>query len=78
MNETLTARRQQVEDTFNELQKQKTEKETEVTTINEELLRLQGEYRTINSLLEEEEKPKTKKKASKEAEVIDVTGVKGA
>lgn len=76
MEQTLIARRKQAEDTFNELNVQKEQKQVEVDQITEEMNRIQGEYRLINELIETEQKPK-KAKSSK-ADVIDVTKVEGA
>ena len=73
MEEQLRARRSQAENDFNELQKQKDQKQTEMNTINEEMFRLQGEYRLLNDLLN-----KKKSKISPKAEVLDVTSVEGS
>lgn len=75
MKETLMARRQQAEDTFNNLVKQKEAKQKEVDDLDIEMARLQGEWRLLGELIDAE-KPK-KAKVTKASE-IDVTDVEGA
>lgn len=64
----LKERRDKAEQDFNALQQQKTQKQQEIEEIDQELLRLQGEYRICNELLENKE---DKKKVSPKANVID-------
>lgn len=79
MSKQLAARKQQSEDSFNKLQAFKSEVLEKLkafglgsfTEIEEELLRLQGEYRLIEELLD---KPSAKpSKVSPTPEVIDAT-----
>lgn len=63
MEQKLIARREQAEASFNSLTKQKEQKEQEIKDIDTELIRLQGEYRLVDDLLNKE---------IQEANVIDV------
>lgn len=78
MQKELQARRAQAESVFNDLQQFKNEVIeklksfglNEFNEVDSELLRLQGDYRTINGLLN---KPVAKpSKVSPEAETVDV------
>lgn len=51
--ETLTIKRQEAEARFNSVKAQKEAAETEVAKHNEELTRLQGEYRAYSDLIDE-------------------------
>lgn len=66
MEQKLLERRRKAEDKFAELEQQKAQ-------IHEEMIRLQGEYRVINELLENLPKGKIKKT---DANTIDVEGEK--
>ena len=61
----LQARKKAAEDRFNKLAKQK-------QAVDEELFRLQGEYRVIEDLLKDK---KNQSEVSPAANVIDVTSV---
>ncbi len=79
MQEDLLARRQQAEDSFNSLVKDKETKQLEMDQLDTEMARLQGEWRLVNDLLDKLSKEKPKKSnISKEADIIDVTDVQGA
>lgn len=52
MEDILTTRRQQSEDRFNELNKQKTQKEEEINEIVQELVKIQGEARVLDELID--------------------------
>lgn len=80
------ARRQQAEDSFNnlqnsiksiyaELKKYDVESLTEAET---ELSRLQGEYRILQELIAKAPDDEPKKKVSPKAEVIDASEIEGA
>lgn len=71
MDDSLEARRLAIEQEFQKLGEQKTE-------IEREQYRLQGEYRVISDLMEQQKKEKKSKKVSPEANVIDATGTEGA
>lgn len=60
----LKERRQKAEQQFSAFQSQKTQKEQEIAEIDQELLRLQGEYRLCDELIGD-------KKVSPKANVID-------
>lgn len=66
MEEKLIARREQAESSFSLLVKQKEQKEAEIKEIDTELIRLQGEYRLTDDLL-------NRSSDTPEAEVIDVS-----
>ena len=85
MKQLLEERRQRVEAQFETLKNQKQQKEDELNEINTEIARLQGDHRTITSLLEEPEEPSIEPSAepvaeniSTEAHVIDVKEVEDA
>jgi len=67
--ESLNNKLKEVADKFNQLKTMLEEKNNEVTQIKEELNRLQGEYRLLDSLIKEPPKAPTEedKKAVKEA-----------
>lgn len=69
MEDELTNRRVIAESTFADLTKQKQQKEAELREIDTELVRLQGEYRLIDDLLNKKAEPSV---VSPEPETIDV------
>ncbi len=70
MRDKLIARRDKAEASFNQLVKQREAKVAEVTELDAELNRLQGEYRMANELLDKADK--------KDAATIDVTETEGS
>lgn len=78
MDKQLLARRQKAENSFNDLQKQKEQKQQEIENMDTEMARLQGEWRLLNDLIDKENDTKKKTKVSPKAEVLDLTDVEGA
>lgn len=68
----LSQRREQAEAKFNELVKTREQKQSELTDLDAELNRLQGEYRLLNEM-EAEEAPAKAHKGNNEASTIDAT-----
>lgn len=67
MKDKLIARRAKAEDAFNSFQEKRQQKQEELTQIDAELNRLQGEYRLLNEQIDAE--------SNKKASVIDATEV---
>ena len=55
MNEEIERKQKEASDKFDELTKQKTQKEQEIKDIDSELLRLQGEYRALETFKTKDE-----------------------
>lgn len=70
----LGLRREQAETKFNDLAKQREQKQAEITEIDAELNRLQGEYRLIGEIEAEQADPSSadKKAVSPDPATIDV------
>lgn len=75
MSKDLLARREKAGDSFNKLVKQREAKVEEITNLDAELNRLQGEYRLINDLLDKAEEALS---VSTKADKLDASKVKGA
>lgn len=63
----LALRRKEAEDRFDALAKQREQKQNEMTEIDAELNRLQGEYRLINEIEAEQAEPPAGQDADKKA-----------
>lgn len=75
MENILAERRSKAEQTFDELQKQKEQKQEEIDQLDQEMFRLQGEWRLLNELDTKKSGKKGKDVVSPQAEVIDVESV---
>lgn len=75
--ESLLARRKQAEDNYNALQNQRVQKEQEMSDIDTQMAKLQGEWGVLGELLDKVTEVGATVKASKAspaANVIDATG----